>query len=128
MSSAAFRLTSRVLGALSITVGIINWLWIFYAWDAAWHMGSPLRRHSKHFVASLTGDEARMARDAHSTGLVLIDVLGNTFWVMFASGAFMVLVGLLLIIVGSRLHRLPRTTPGSSPDKPLGQDPLPGSA
>ena len=130
-----------VLGGLSIAVGVFNWLWVFsawcaaivgiklfYAWDAAWHMGSPLRRHSKHVVASLTGDHAYVARDSHSTGLVLIDVLGNTFWVMFASGAFLVAVGLLLIYLSIRVRRLRYTTSESPSHDPRGPSPLSGSA
>lgn len=128
MSHAASRSTGLVLGGLSIAVGIFNWLWIFYAWDAAWHMGSPLRRHSKHMVASLTGDHAHVARDSHSTGLVLIDVLGNTFWVMFASGAFLVVVGLLLIYLSVRQRRLQRSTPESPSHDPRGSSPLRGAA
>ncbi|WP_139187852.1 hypothetical protein [Pseudoxanthomonas sp. CF385] len=128
MSPVAPRPMGLVLGGLSIAVGVFNWLWIFYAWDAAWHMGSPLRRHSKHVVASLTGDHAYVARDSHSTGLVLIDVLGNTFWVMFASGAFLVTVGLLLIYLSIRERRLQYTVSESPSHDPRGPSPLSGSA
>ena len=127
MSPVASRPTSLVLGALSIAVGVFNWLWIFYAWDAALHMGSPLRRHSKHVVASLTGDHAYVARDSHSTGLVLIDVLSNTFWVMFASGAFLIAVGLLLIYLSLRQRRLQRSTPEFPSQDPREPSPLRGS-
>jgi hypothetical protein len=117
-----------VLGGLSIAVGLFNWLWIFYAWDAAWHMGSPLRRHSKHVVASLTGDHAYVARDSHSTGLVLIDVLGQTFWAMFGTGAFLVAVGLLLIYLSFRERRLRHATPESPSHAAREPGPLRGSA
>lgn len=128
MRPATFRRAGFASGALSIALGLFHWLWIFYAWDAAHHMGSPLRRHSRHVIESLTGMPGRVARDAHGTGLVLVDVLGNTFWVMFASGAFLLLIGLLLIFVTSRLERLHRMTALSSADHPLTPDPLRGSS
>ena len=110
MRPAILRRAGFASGALSIALGLFHWLWIFYAWDAAHHMGSPLRRHSRHVVESLTGTPGRIARDAHGTGLVLVDVLGNTFWVMFASGTFLILIGLLLILVTSHLDRLRHMT------------------
>ena len=113
MRPATLTRAGFAFGALSIALGFFNWLWIFYAWDAAHHMGSPLRRHSKHFVESLTGMPGRVARDSHGTGLVLVDVLGNTFWAMFASGTFLILVGLFLIYAASRLQRMAGASPAN---------------
>ena len=64
----------------------------------------------------MRGDQAYVARDSHSTGLVLIDVLGDTFYVMFFSGAFLVLAGLLLIFFSSSRRRCRRTLPAATTD------------
>ena len=121
MKSSLASYGSLILGIASIAAGLFSWIWIFYAWDAAQHMGSPLRRHSEQVVSSLTGDKAHIAKDSHSAGLVLIDVLGNTFWVLFASGAFMIVLGLLLVL----LSRMAAVSSSSNSFKP---DPLRGSS
>jgi len=128
MRPATLKRAGFASGALSIALGLFHWLCIFYAWDAAHHMGSPLRWHSTHVVESLTGMPGRIARDAYGTGLVLADVLGNPFWFMFASGTFLVVIGLLLIFVTSRLGHLHRITILSSAGDPPNPDPLRGAA
>ena len=102
MKSSLVRFASLVLGSLSIALGAFNWLWIFYASDAAHHMGSPIRRFPKRFVQSLTGENSHVAREAHGTGLVLIEVLGNTFWVLFLSGVVLILSGSALLYTARR--------------------------
>ena len=121
MKSALASSASLILGIASIAAGLFSWVWIFYAWDAAQHMGSPLRRHSEQAVSTLTGDKAYIAKDSHSAGLALIDVLGNTFWVLFASGAFMIVLGLFLVL-------LSRMASVSSPNNSFKPNPLRGSA
>ncbi len=66
----------------------------------------------------MTGDQAYVARDSHGAGLVLIDVLGDTFYVMFASGAFLMLAGALLIYFSSSAGRRQQALPVASPDGP----------
>jgi hypothetical protein len=121
MKSSLARSGSLILGIASIAAGLFSWAWIFYAWDAAQHMGSPLRRHSEQVVSSLTGEKAYIAKDSHGAGLVLIDVLGNTFWVLFASGAFMIVLGGFLVL-------LSRLASASSPGNSFEPGPLRGSS
>lgn len=98
------RMCCRLLGMVSIAVGLGLVIFCFWAGEASLHLGSPLRLHgdSSHLVEA--GETGRRALELHRVGLQVIDVLDTSLGVHLVSAALFVALGLFLLLLSRTLR------------------------
>jgi hypothetical protein len=93
--TSAKPIAIRALGVLSILWGLLQWGWNGWAFDASWHLGSPIRRQSPPVVDA--GLQSKICSEIYDTGMHLIQVLDRTLDLTLINGVVFVLLGLALL-------------------------------
>jgi len=91
------RVVGMSLGAVCIAAGITQWLWTAWAFEASWHLGSPIRLHGAPKDPAM--------HNLYSTGLQLIHVLDPTLMLLIVNGVLFIATGVVLVLLSRRHNR-----------------------
>lgn len=91
------RLTILMAGIASIVAGISQLIFVMWAGEASWHLGSPIRQHGR--MADLFVGHPRQSaiEGQHEAALRVINTLEVSLDVHMIGAALLLAVGVLLL-------------------------------